>query len=502
MFKNTPEKAARKKAKIEAFLKHKAERDAYSLKMKPVFEEAARQYQLQAREAIYKEKQSDEAFVERYKTINPNVVPAKGYSLNPKKISKKRLRRLQEGRNRKLTLSHLFSPEALVMLSAASGVWSWTSSNTAVATVAKTGTDTATSSTAIATGVKAGTTTITATLSGTDSEGKAFTTSGTATLTVNAAPASKAKLTSITSITYPNGINCIAGTAFDSGVPVVVCDDVDDGSYTYKWASYSMSGIGGLSVDASTGRVTGTPSQAGTGQLSCTVTDSYKNSQIKYVTFTATASSSKVALQSVSVSVNNTTATVGTFYTGQITPTLNPTNATGVTTTYQLNSDGAAAGLSVNSSTGAISGTPSAAGSYYATCTSIDDSGNTRHPSSPVTITVNSAPTGISLSGDTSIIHAGNQSTYSTHGKPYSRNWWVTIANSSGGNVTDDGTLTYLWYWIDNTTGTGLVFDPDNEANIMIDGTPTKAGQAHMQCDITDIYGTTITAPAQGISIS
>lgn len=283
---------------------------------------------------------------------------------------------------------------------------------------------------------------------------------------------------------------------------------VDDGSYSYYW-HWSKSSAGTLtpSADGKTCTLTGTaPATAGTYIVMCDVTDSYNHTVYSTSAYgkVVVSAPAKAILTSAAFSPKTASFTqnsdVGT-YTNTIVCDA-PDDGSYTYAAPKL-SGNAAAGLTatISGSTVTITGTPTTAGTAYCDVTVTDSYATKR--GAELAITINAAtPTGINISGDTATIHAGNQSTYTTHGKPYSRNWWVTMANASGGSVTDDGTLTYLWYWIDNTTGTGLVFDPDDAANIMIDGTPTKAGQAHMQCDITDVYGTTITAPSQGISIS
>lgn len=378
------EKAARRAAKgtkeqrLAAHLQHRAECDERSKLLAPIAEAERKRKSEEVHEALYREKQTAEDVKQHYHTINPDVVPAIGYTNNPKKKSqKKALRKLLKGSKRNLTLSHLFTPEALTELSAASGGWSWTSSNTAVATVAKTGTDTATSSTATATGVAAGTATITATFNGTNDDGSLYAVSGTAQLTVTAAPASKATLTTASA----EPISAIVGTTKQSYI-VFDLDDEDDGSYIYNFNTVNGSGTGFgylyVSTDggatykaASTGTnytnkpmfaISGSsygaaPTAAGSPSVKLTITDSYNNS----IPVTVSVSITSNTLNTVTVTVSPSTGTHGVSGTWVATATCDaPDDGT---YTYKWDFNGNPNGLTGTASGNkyTMTGTPTAA---------------------------------------------------------------------------------------------------------------------------------------------
>lgn len=173
-------------------------------------------------------------------------------------------------------------------------------------------------------------------------------------------------------------------------------------------------------------------------------------------------------------------------------------------------SGNAAAGLTatISGATVTITGTPTTAGTAYCDVTVTDSYATKR--GAELSITINAAtPTGINIAGSSIVVGAGTASTYNQTGKPYSRNWFIkTFTSSTGSAITDDGTLIYKWNWVkdtkDNYTGDqiGLVFDPDDAANIMIDGTPTKASACHLTVSATDVYGNTITSGEQGLTIN
>lgn len=332
------EKAARRAAmgtkeqRLAAHLKHRAECDERSKLLAPIAEAERKRKSEEVHEALYREKQTAEDVKQHYHTINPDVVPAIGYTNNPKKKSqKKALRKLLKGSKRNLTLSHLFTPEALTELSAASGSWSWTSSNTAVATVAKTGTDTATSSTATATGVAAGTATITATISGTNDDGSLYSVSGSAQLTVTAAPAEKAHAKTAT-VSLQNSAATV-GTAFSTTANIVNMVEPDDGSYTYAWSFSTASNGLTLTGNGASCTISGTPTSAMTMGVRCSIKDSYGS----YATVTAAnlvvsaAAQTNIPVESIATSWPNYPIPLNTYSDGTkyyCIADVEPTNAT------------------------------------------------------------------------------------------------------------------------------------------------------------------------------
>ena len=378
-------------------------------------------------------------------------------------------------------------------LTAGTYTWTWTSSNSAVASVAKTGTDTATQSQATVTGVSVGSANVIATLNDMGPDGTTpETLTGSCVVTVTAST-EKAHLSSITSVTFPNGVNCVAGTAFDSGVPVVVCDSPVDGSYTYSWGSYSMSGIGGLSVNTSTGEVTGTPSQAGSGQMFVKVTDSYKNSLTKYITFTATAAPvEKAHISTVTSSVSPSTATVGTAYTGQLSNVCNSADDGSYTYVYGYNGP-TSHGLVINTSTGAISGTPTTDTTAGFKCTVTDSYNHSVTGYANVAISAAANPAVLSkmtrspLGGYTNVKQSSTSSYVFT----------LTFEEP------DDGTydIAMNWQGSDPTGGASqgsvpFTVQSDGTATATITGPFTKAGNFFIMGTVTDTAGHSQTIPA------
>jgi hypothetical protein len=129
--------------------------------------------------------------------------------------------------------------------------------------------------------------------------------------------------------------------------------------------TYAATGLpAGLSINSSTGLISGTPTTAGTSTVTVTATDSTGPSGSTTFTWTV----NPVAGNTVTVSnPGSQNGTVGTAARLQINAT---DSASGQTLTYSAS--GLPAGLSINSATGLISGTPTASGASTVTVTATD----------------------------------------------------------------------------------------------------------------------------------
>jgi hypothetical protein len=134
--------------------------------------------------------------------------------------------------------------------------------------------------------------------------------------------------------------------------------------------SYSATGLPtGLSISSSTGVISGTASKA--GSYSATVTGKDTTGPTGSATFTWTVGSGTTNTVTVT-NPGSQTGTVGTAASLQIAAS---DSASGQTLTYSAT--GLPAGLSISSSTGLISGTPTTATTYNVTVTATDTTGAT-----------------------------------------------------------------------------------------------------------------------------
>ena len=215
--------------------------------------------------------------------------------------------------------------------------------------------------------------------------------------------------------------------------------------------SYTASPLpAGLVLNSSTGAITGTPTAAGVTAVVLTATNPTGTSSPVTVTTT-------IAVAGIVPVINSATAapgTVGTAFTYDITATGSPTSYT---------ASPLPAGLVLNSSTGAITGTPTAAGVTAVVLTATNPTGT----SSPVTVTTTIAAAGIA---------------------PV-----ITSATTAPGTV---GTV-FTTYTI-TATGTPTSFTASplpaglvlNSSTGAITGTPTAAGITSVVLTATNATGT------------
>ena len=163
-------------------------------------------------------------------------------------------------------------------------------------------------------------------------------------------------------VTNPGSQSATVGTA--ASLQVSASDSASGQTLTY-----SATGLpAGLSISSSTGLISGTPTTAGSDSVTVTATDSTGASGSASFTWTV-----KAATSGNTVTVTNPgsqSATVGTAASLQVSAS---DSASGQTLTYSAT--GLPAGLSISSSTGLISGTPTTAGSDSVTVTATDTTG-------------------------------------------------------------------------------------------------------------------------------
>jgi Putative Ig domain len=151
-------------------------------------------------------------------------------------------------------------------------------------------------------------------------------------------------------ITSSSSANATVGQAFSYQIAA-----------TNSPTSYSATGLpSGLSVNSSTGRISGNPTASGTSMVGLSATNA-SGTGTATLTLTIAAAATPVITSATTAS-----GTVGSSFSYQIAATNSPTS---------YNATGLPSGLSVNSSTGLISGTPIAAGGWTATLSATNASG-------------------------------------------------------------------------------------------------------------------------------
>lgn len=149
------------------------------------------------------------------------------------------------------------------------------------------------------------------------------------------------------------------------GTPVSLQITATDSSSTAS-LSYTAAGLpAGLSINSGSGLISGTPTKAGTSNVTVTATDNTGATGTTSFTWTITAKGQ--------LSVTNPgdqTGTVGKAVSLQI-------QASGGTTPYAYAANGLPTGLSIDSKSGLISGTPTTAGTYAVVVTVTDATGTT-----------------------------------------------------------------------------------------------------------------------------
>ncbi len=238
------------------------------------------------------------------------------------------------------------------------------------------------------------------------------------------------------------------------------------GSYVWK---LSGSLPAGLSLSAG-GVVTGTPTAAGTGNFTATVTDSGTPAQSKsaYVSLNVTASSLTIT------SLGLATGTANSAYTS----TLQLSGGT-APYTWSVSPGSLPAGLTLSAGTGVISGTPTSSGKFPMGVTVRDSSSSAQTATAALTLTVLTAVAPLAITSATLPAATPNQS-------------YKAALAATGGNAP------YSWAISAGSLPAGLSLD---SATGMISGTASTKGSASFTATVSD-SGSPAQAKSAALSLS
>ena len=237
----------------------------------------------------------------------------------------------------------------------------------------------------------------------------------------------------------------VAGKAYDAGL------SVQGGVAPFKWSIVAGSLPPGLSLNATSPSIVGTPTTPGTYSFTLQIVDSSTPPQ------TVTSPETIVVAAPLALApVTAPTATVGNSFilalsaTGGITPY-----------TYSISAGALPAGLTLNAATGAISGIPTAASNASFTVKVADSSSPAQTATASQSLTV---ATGLHVSGST-VPDAVSGAAYNT------------VLSASG------GLNPVTWSVTSGSLPAGLTLNPATGA---ISGTPAAVGSSTFTLKVTD----------------
>ncbi len=276
------------------------------------------------------------------------------------------------------------------------------------------------------------------------------TVAGTRTFTVKVVDSFGASATRSTTLTVLVGPSLNDPAPPTGEVSVAYTDDLNvvGGTSPYIWSISAGALPAGMNLASDTGLLSGTPTAAGTSNFTVTVTDVNG----------ATAS------EALTITIVPAPTLTGTLTAGEVTAPYSSgyTLSDGIGPfAWSISSGPLPAGLTINSATGLITGTPTATGSYPITVQVTDTKGKTATRTQTITVTAGPAVAFTPPGGEVGVPYTA-QPTASAGTPPYS---WAVIAGILPAGLS-----------INATTG-------------VITGTPTAAGSSNVTVQATDAKG-------------
>ncbi|MCZ2150976.1 MAG: putative Ig domain-containing protein [Bryobacterales bacterium] len=278
----------------------------------------------------------------------------------------------------------------------------------------------------------------------------------TLTLTINAAPAISTSSLAGGALNVAYGSTTLTATG---------------GTAPLVWSATGLPA--GLTLDPNSGVLSGTPTATGTSQVALTLTDAAGAVATKTLSLTISASALTITTNSLPNGALNSAYSA----------TLGAAGGSGTGYTWAISSGSPPAGLSLQPTTGTISGTPTAAGSSVFTVRVTDSAQSST--TKQFSITVVSSSLTINTSSPLPQGLAGS--------------FYVTALQASGGSGTG-----YQWSITQGALPAGLSLNPGGTIN----GTPSGASASAFTVQVIDSLGTTatkavtLTVVTQGLSIT
>jgi hypothetical protein len=266
-----------------------------------------------------------------------------------------------------------------------------------------------------------------------------------------------ASSTSTVTVTNPGTQTGTVGTA--DTLQIQASDSATGKTFAYSATDLPI----GLSISSSTGAITGKPTMAGSYTTTVTVNDGSGASSVNFTWTIGTSTGNTVTV----TNPGNQTGTVGTAASLQIKAS---DSATGQTLTYSA--AGLPAGLSISSSTGLISGTPTTAATSSVTVTVTDGTGAKGTASFTWTIGTGNLP------GACHVTYAPNQwqggftanLTIANTGSSAINGWKLTFT------FPGDQKITNAWNGVESQSGENVTITNESYNATIAAGSSTSLG--------------------------